>query len=164
MDAIEWLERNAFGFSALSTEERIAPMHFSLLWSYFEAEALGNRASNQAIEYWLRHQSARGKLNSSAFNAQLNHFKSRYFSNGQLTSSFHSLGFQQNKWRTLVENVISGQNNNSIDGVIALFVLIYRLRNNFFHGPKWSDHLQDQLQNFTAANDAIMTVIDMSRS
>lgn len=163
-DAIQWLERNAGGFNTLSQEERFAPMHFSLLWSYFEAEALGTNGSANVIETWLRGLSFHGKLKEDAFTPALTYFKDRYFSNSQLTNNFYSLALRRNDNPVLVKNVISGQNLDPTDGVVALFIIIYRFRNNYIHGRKWAYHLQDQLPNFHAANESIMAVIDMSRT
>lgn len=163
MNTIQWLEINAAGFAELSQEERSAPMHFSLLWSYFEAEALGTNGSSNRIETWLRSLYDCGKLDTERFACALTYFKERYFCNGQFTQSFHSLGLRENDKLDLVTNVISGRNVVPIDGVVALFIVIYRFRNNYFHGPKWAYHLQDQLTNFKSANESIMTIIDMSR-
>lgn len=163
MDTIQWLERNADGFKDLSQQERSAPMHFSLLWSYFEAEALNANGSASSIEYWLRDLDRRGKLNAAAFASALTYFKDRYFSNGLLTNNFHDLRLRPNDNPHLVTDVISGQDVDSTNGVVALFIVIYRFRNNYFHGPKWAYQLQDQLNNFTTANESIMAVIEMSR-
>jgi hypothetical protein len=135
-----------------------------LLWSFFEAEALGTKGSANAIEIWLRELEQHGKLNAAAFTPALTYFKDRYFSNGQLTHNFQSLNLRNNDNPALVTSVVSGQNLDPTDGVVALFIIIYRFRNNYFHGPKWAYHLHDQLANFTAANDSIMAVIDMSRA
>ena len=40
MSPIDWLEKNASGFSNLSTIEINAIMHFSLLWGLFEGKIL----------------------------------------------------------------------------------------------------------------------------
>jgi len=45
----EWLNLNAPGFEELSNEEKNAIMHFSLLWSLFEAQVLNTSASANSI-------------------------------------------------------------------------------------------------------------------
>ncbi len=164
MDAIEWLERSVDEFNALSQLERSAPMHFSLLWSLFEAKALGASGSARTIPKWAHDLNHQGKLNADAFTPAIAHFKERHFSNGQLTSNFDGLNIRKNDNRTLVEAVISGKNVDPTDCAVALFIIIYRLRNNYFHGSKWAYNLRDQLENFTAANESIMAVFDMSQS
>lgn len=164
MNVIEWLERNAGGFQALTEDERAAPMHFSLLWSFFEAQALGARASANAIDAWIRDLHARGKLDSGALRQSLGYFKRRYFQGGELTHQFHSLLLRHNDKPALVEDVIRGNSVDEVESAIALFIIIYRLRNNLLHGEKWAYSLQDQRDNFAAANQSIMAVIDMAQA
>jgi hypothetical protein len=49
MNPIDWLCAKAPGFKELSDEERTAIMHFALLWSFFEGEALHTNASASRI-------------------------------------------------------------------------------------------------------------------
>jgi len=163
MDAIQWLEQKAAGFSALTEPERAAPMHFSLLWSYFEAEALHTNGSSNAIATWVRDLNAQGRLNTAAFSAALDYFKNRYYSEGDFTHHFHSLNLRPGDSPDLVRAVLSGANLDPVDSVVVLFIIIYRFRNNYFHGPKWAYHLQDQLSNFSVANDSLMIAMDMWR-
>ena len=51
MSAIDWLQENAPGFRDLTGEERNAIMHFSLLWSLFEAKALNTDGIQRKREY-----------------------------------------------------------------------------------------------------------------
>ena len=162
MDAIQWLDKNALGFSALSPEERAAPMHFSLIWSCFEAQALNTNGSTSAIESWIRTLDRQKKLNVAPFNAVLAYFKDRYFANGDFTHNFHNLNLPNNASSILVKEVLSGRNADPVDSVVAVFLIIYRFRNNYFHGPKWAYQLQDQLTNFNMANDALMLVMEMA--
>ena len=41
-----------------------------------------------------------------------------------------------------------------------MLTIIYRYRNNLFHGVKWGYELADQLHNFTHANNALMKALD----
>lgn len=164
MDAIQWLEANATGFVALRPDERAAPMHFSLLWSYFEAEALRTNGSSNSVSAWVRDLNTRGKLNPTAFSPALDYFKDRYYQGGQFTHHFRALRLRANDSPDLVRAVLSGNNLDPVDSVVALFIIIYRFRNNYFHGPKWAYNLQGQLRNFTAANSSLMAAMDMERT
>ena len=83
MNVIEWLKSNAPGFAALKEDEISAPMHFALLWSYFESQALNTNASANAIGTWVQALSAAGKLDSGELAQRLDYFKRRYFHNGE---------------------------------------------------------------------------------
>lgn len=161
MGTIEWLEAHAPGFADLSQEERAAPMHFALLWSHFEATALNTDGSVAAIENWIRRLAAQGRLRPAVFDPFLAYFKQRYFAAGQFTHNFDSLNLRRPDRRPLVEAVLSGRNTDPVDSVVVLFIVVYRFRNNCFHGAKWAYQLKDQLQNFTAANSALMSVLEM---
>lgn len=41
---------------------------------------------------------------------------------------------------------------NDEDTTFALLMVVYRLRNNLVHGPKWQDTFRDQHDNFRHAN------------
>lgn len=162
MDAIRWLEKAA-GFGALTEPERSAPMHFSLLWSFCEAEALHTNGSSNAVAAWIRDLSAHRNLDPAAFSPALDYFKSRYFSQGNFTHHFDSLNLRPNDSLDLVRAMLSGNNPDPVDSVVALFIVIYRFRSNYSHGPKWAYNLQDQLSNFNVANDSLMIAMDMWR-
>lgn len=161
MNAIQWLEQNAKDFAALTEQERSALMHFSLLWSYFEAEALRTDGSSDAIAAWIRDLSGRGDL--AKFSPMLEYFKKRYFAGGEFTHHFYSLNLRNNDNPTLVKAVLSDKDTDPVNSTIALFITIYRFRNNYFHGPKWAYALRDQLNNFNAANCSIMLAMDIWR-
>jgi hypothetical protein len=164
MDIIQWLERNAVGFAALDQPERDAPMHFSLLWSYFEAEALHANGSSNAVANWIRSLHQVGKLDPREFSQAIDYFKNRYFQGGHFTHHFDRLNLRANDEPNLVKAVLSGNNLDPVESIVVLFIVIYRFRNNYFHGPKWAYSLQDQLGNFTFASNSLVAAMDMWRA
>ncbi len=42
----------------------------------------------------------------------------------------------------------------------VLLIIIYRLRNNLLHGPKWSYGIKGQLDNFRNANAALSAFME----
>ena len=161
MSPIEWLNQKAPGFRHLSPEERDATMQFALLWSLFEAKALNTRANANSILALVHNWHAQDRLDAAVFSEPIEHFKNRYFSQGQLTHHFHGLHFRNGDNRELVQAVMSGANTDPADSVSALLIVVYRLRNNLFHGLKWADELRDQLNNFNHANAALMCALDI---
>jgi len=149
MNPIDWLCAKAPGFNELPEEDRLAIMHFSLLWSFFEAEALKTNASAAAILAVVHEWADQGRLNVAAFAESLGYFKARYFKNGTATQHFQRLSLRKNDNPSLVEAVLRGENTNPADSVSALLIIVYRLRNNLFHGVKWAYGISGQLDNFT---------------
>lgn len=161
MSPIEWLNQRAPGFLDLSQPEREATMHFALLWSLFEAEALNTRANASAILSLVHEWQAKGYLDVSAFSSHLQHFKTRYFANDEPTYHFNGLNLRKGDNPELVRTVLSGKNTDPADSVAVLLIVVYRLRNNLFHGIKWAYELRDQLANFNHANSALMSALDI---
>jgi hypothetical protein len=153
---MEWLERNAPGFRDLTTEDRSCILQFALLWSFFEAKALQARASAQAIRRLAGEWEAQGRIRPSDFAASLLYFRERYSSGGHETIAFARLKLRSRDYPSLVRGVLEGTNNQSADSVAALLIVVYRLRNNLFHGEKWAYEMKDQRSNFEQANEVLM--------
>ncbi len=160
MTPIDWLCAKAPGFSDLSENERAAIMHFSLLWSFFEAEALHTNASAKSILALVHEWASTGRLNIAPFAASLAYFRDRYFNQGTFTEHFRGLNLRGHDSPYLVGAVLKGENTNDVDAVSALLIVIFRIRNNLFHGVKWSYGIRGQLDNFTNANTALMAALD----
>lgn len=161
LNPIQWLEENAPGFDALSEQERAAISHFALLWSFFEARALSTRGSSHAILALTHKWSAQGCLVTEPFAESLLYFQQRYYANGAETHHFADLNLRSSDCRDLVHAVLKGENTNAADCIAVLLIIVYRLRNNLFHGAKWAYGIQGQLDNFTHANATLMNALSI---
>lgn len=162
MTPIEWLETYAPGFKDLHEPEREAIEHFSLLWSLFEASVLERSASSRAIRDVAR--SWQGRLDIEAFRPHLDYFRHRYFQDESPTHHFNGpngLNLRKSDEPQLVEGVLIGGIDDAPRVVAALLVIVYRLRNNLFHGMKWAYGLADQLENFQNANALLMLSLEV---
>ena len=164
MNPIEWLEEHALGFGDLPEPDRQAIFHFALLWSLYEGQVLGTFASAQAIFATVHEWAVQEKLASQQFAAELQYFQNRYFENGEPTEYFAGLHLRSNDRPAMVRTVLAGINNDPADCVAALLIVVYRLRNNLFHGVKWAYGIHGQLANFTHANTTLMCVLAIAGS
>lgn len=162
MNPFEWLKAHAYGYDSLSSAEHDALSQFLFLWSLFEAEVLNTRGSPDKIICVAKHWEAKDKLNIETFQSCLSYFQKRYVANGDVTPYFQNLALRDAD-KPLVRAVMSGEEMTPADIVAALLLIVYRLRNNFFHGAKWADGIHDQLDNFCHANTLLMTVMDLGR-
>ncbi len=103
---------------------------------------------------------AQGSLDADAFDGELFYFRNRYFADGELTHRFPYLNLRKPDHPELVEAVIKGVSNEPRDRVLAILIIIWRLRNNLFHGAKWAYQLQGQRENFTNANAVLMRLLE----
>ena len=78
-----------------------------------------------------------------------------------LTGYMH---LRSNDHRALVEKVLKGQSTDDTEIVSAILIIVFRLRNNLFHGVKWSYGIRGQLENFRNANNVLMSVIEMHQA
>jgi len=147
------------GYRNLSTQEKRAIRDFALLWSFFEEKWLGNQGSVPRIRQEV---DARLPLDASmvAFDGALAYFRNRYVHAGNPTPSFDYLRVSPND-RQYVLDVLSGQTNEPRRILIALLIIAYRLRNNFFHGEKAAYDYRGQLENFRHANAVLMQTMDL---
>jgi hypothetical protein len=160
IDPENWLARYAIGYSELGSSERQAIAHFALLWSFFEARLMNNRAAVPSILAKIEELRSRDVLIAEAFAGPLKYFKNRYYRNESFTPLFEDLNFKKNGSRPLVESVLSGQASDAGSIVAALLLIVVRLRNNLFHGEKWAYGIREQETNFLNANQILMLVMD----
>ncbi|MEC5396302.1 hypothetical protein [Uliginosibacterium sp. H1] len=154
-----WLKANAFGYADLSDEETEAIRDFSLLWSFFEGTSLRGSASANKIQALVDHWEGLGLLDAADFLNELEYFRNRYEVGGALNASFDMLNLRQRDMPGLVSDVISRKLDAPNATVVSLLIVIYRLRNNLFHGQKWAYGIKGQLSNFRHAISVLMTAL-----
>ena len=161
MIPIDWLEQNAPGFRELSEDERTAITDFSFLWSLFEAKALNERGSTDAIVEATKRWTGKGLLPEDIFEPQVAYFRNRYFADGEFTYHFDHLHLRRNDAPDLVKEVLRNEDADPGEVTAALLIIVCRFRNNLFHGAKWSYELRGQLENFNHANMVLMKAIEL---
>ena len=159
-EVTDWLRANAHGFNQLKTEEVSAISDFSLLWSLFEYRLLNAHGSATAICDAVDRWTNEGTLDAPSFEPELAYFRQRYFAHGEFTEHFHHLHLHNNDHEAIVRAVVDGSDNDPRNCVAVVLIIIFRYRNNLFHGAKWQYMLAGQLDNFTTANCVLMKVLD----
>lgn len=155
-----WLEANAPGFRELPEPDRRAIFDFAFLWSLFEAQVMGSSARSDRIRARIDEWAAAGTLQADHYDGELAYFRDRYFADGALTYHFPHLGLRPSDHPELVESVITGASKDPRDRMLAVLMIVWRFRNNLFHGAKWSYQLRDQRENFTHANAILMRLLE----
>lgn len=161
MDPNEWLGRNAPGFNRLSVEEREAIKDFSLLWSLFEALVLDTHGSAEGIFAACAQLQKSGRLRIQALTGSIAYFQSRYFEGNSFTAAYDGLHLGKADRVQMVEAFLKGHTEDHVATVAAVLIIVYRFRNNLFHGRKWSYGLEGQLDNFNQANSVLMHVMEL---
>lgn len=158
--SMQWLLARAPGFGVLPEQDRAAIFDFIFLWSLFEAQVMGNFARADRICAKVDEWRATGTLDAEQYDADLGYFRQRYFANGAFTQHFPHLNLRLADQPDLVQSVLDGSNNDPRDRLLTVLMIIWRFRNNLFHGEKWAYQLKGQLQNFTHANAVLMRLLE----
>lgn len=161
MDPTNFLAQYVPGYAELSQPERDAISHFTLLWSAMEGLVLQSSANPTSLVEIVKTTAENGRLNVDAFQESLAYFRDRYFQDGEFTHHFDDLLFRPRDQRPLVEAVLSGKDNQPVNVVAALLLIIYRLRNNLFHGAKWAYGIKGQQANFAHGAQVLMHVLEV---
>jgi len=159
MDPTAWLNGNVPGFAELQVEELEAIRHFTLLWTVFESRCCNEKASAKAIHELVGRWAAEGRLDDALFAESLAYFRDRYFHDGAPTHHYGFLHLRRNDKPDLVEAVLRGADNDPVNCITAVLIVVYRLRNNLFHGMKWAYGIRGQQSNFEQANRVLMNAM-----
>lgn len=158
----DWLRANAPGYAVLPVADQEVLAGFLFLWSLFEAKTLGEQGNPDAICAAAERWRDRAPLDAEGMTRALRYFRDRYFAEGGPTAHFHDLRFRSGGHRDLVEAVLAGARDDPVEQAAAVLLIVYRLRNNLFHGVKWQYGLAGQRDNFEHANHALMAALTVN--
>jgi hypothetical protein len=137
--------------------------NFSLLWNLFERLVCHRNASVAALENAVSNLQGQDKLRIDDYNKFLKYFANRYIENGKTNRRFRMLNFQRRNKRELVEAVLMGNETAPEKILLAILIIVYRYRNNLFHGEKAIRDLPNQIDNFRNANQLLMVFMEKWR-
>jgi hypothetical protein len=158
---LDWLKARAPVFREFPPEDQSAITDFALLWGFFENRILETNCSAAKIVAVVRKWTDEGILSANLFDDELAYFANRYFRDGDFTHRFHDLRFRNGDQGDIIRAVLSGQDTNAQHRVLTALIIVYRYRNNLFHGLKWEYEIAGQRGNFDAANIVLMKALDI---
>lgn len=161
-DAPEWIARNTLGGTAISAEAQEAVGSFTTMWNFFESTLCDNRASVAALQRVCDRFDADRlpSATSQTLDECLAFWSFRYRTPDGFGHRFEGLHFRPNDRRTHVEAVLQGNSTDPRDKLLALMIIVYRLRNNLFHGLKTLEMLNDQVQNLATASRCLAAILE----
>lgn len=155
-EILEWITNRAPGFAQLDESDRNAIADFSMVWSFFEDAAFGRFCNVEKIRNFASQLEAQNDIGRCNINLYLPYLKQRYFVNGELTNHFKHLHLERSRNPKEVVEALCNENAPEKTKLIGCLVVIFRLRNNLFHGEKWQYELQGQRNNFINATKFLM--------
>ena len=162
-NAAQWFSDNTAGGSRLTPETQHSIADFTTMWNFFEGNLCRNEGNVTAFE------SVADRYRPSAEQHQkvcgcLAFWRYRYTDEEVILPRFDRLEFRARDRRPLVESVLLGKNDEPHDVLLATLIIIYRLRNNLFHGLKSLETLNDQVENLRTATYCLSVVLNATPS
>jgi hypothetical protein len=154
-----WLDANYSEWARLSLAEKTAIRDFPVLWAIFELAATEAEANPDTIRQAVYELAAVPA--SSDLEGCLSYFRNRYYHGGHPTQHHSYLRMKPKHWATYVQPVLADEESDPRRVLLALLLIVHRLRNNFLHGEKMRYGFSDQLDNFRNANRTLLAAIPL---
>jgi hypothetical protein len=165
-DAARWIAGNTQGGRRLTLEATAAVGDFTLMWNLFEDIACNNEANVRTFEGFVSRIDFAGLPQDyvDALDECLTFWRFRYRTPVGFADRFFSLNFRKNDRQELVEAVLQEHELGQAKKLLALMVIVYRLRNNLFHGIKSLEMLNDQVPNLNTASRCLGLILNVAQS
>lgn len=150
---IEWIN-NRFG-TEFNENDLKNIKDFSLLWNIFENLVCNRNCSIQRMEESLNQI----EFQLVNFENSLAYLKERYTTDNNTNERFEHLRITPIARKEFVKQVLLENDKNTSNIILALAIIVYRYRNNLFHGEKNFMLLNEQDENFRVANQILKSIL-----
>lgn len=159
-----WIKNNVNGGTELKAETLDVVANFTVMWSFFECVLCKNRAGKKSFQIFIDRYKPEyiDKNTLNQFELYLKFYRERYIKKDNATefnNKFNKLNFRNSEDKKLVEKVLIEEKNDIKEKLLALTLIIYRLRNNLFHGLKHFIQLNEQVESLTIATHCLTAIL-----
>lgn len=135
-DAIVWINNRFTSPNHFTVAAAKPILHFTLMWNVFEGKLCYTQAGPKKLQQIALTLASTDFLKSSTAQGFLTFVRNRYWNNGATDDRFELLRLRTREEKDVVFNVIADRLSNARDVIYALLLVVYRYRNNAFHGIK----------------------------
>src|SRR3990170_5665344 len=138
---LEWV-KDKYNYSEFDENRIRHILYFGIIWNIFERECCNNYARISQSEQIALKLSTKTipLLNDIWF-----YFCTRYIKDGQPTEKFIDFEFCNDDLKNKVEAVLkNNEQSTQVEKIVALLRIVFRLRNNLYHGTKTPDIFYEQ--------------------
>lgn len=140
----------------LNNEDLDSIKDFSLIWNVFESKVCKKNFSPDRVQEGINSKDYTLKN----FSKELKYFQNRYITEGHANHRFAFLYFRNKKSEQFCKDVLLGNITELNEIILGLVLIVYRLRNNLFHGVKNMAVIDEQKDNFGMANQILSKILD----
>lgn len=161
-----WLQKY-FEKAGLANEPKLPNLKdFVFLWMIFEGNLCGSEANIPKLKNIVSNLDNNNKLEIDKLRSIFNYFRDRYLEDGRTNSKFDGLKFRTRGGdivaKELVKNTLEVDNPAEKDIADSLLIIVYRFRNNMFHGIKTLGKIVSQEENFHYLNKILIHFLTQS--
>lgn len=156
IDGRAWLTDNIEQARGVSEAAWKTVADFALLWSLFEAELCAAHASPYTLVSIA--DSLDDRALEEGVNAAFDYWRARYIEGASTNQRFNEL-FVETGGRTVAESILLADAPDERSKLKCALLIVYRLRNNLFHGTKEIRTFNDQKENLDHGTAVLATVM-----
>ena len=157
--AKEWIAENLTTAKRLTPETLRALENFTLMWNAFEGLLCNTHADIKSFKA-LAAEIVKRRRCKAEIERIFTYYQKRYYVKKDFTEHFIGLRFRSKSQKEFVETVVRGKKADFESRVLALLIILQRIRNNLFHGLQSLDMLNSQAFNLYVACRALATLIE----
>lgn len=150
----EWINAR-FGIN-LNEEDLLEIKDFAFIWNVFESRICDKYFSIEKVEDAMQTID----FKADEFQPHLDYFKHRYMENNISNDKFIFLRFNRSDREDFVRAILLDEITNTKSIILGMIIIVYRFRNNLFHGNKDIRAINEQQENFTNANSLLMKFLN----
>jgi len=163
-DPARWLSAEIPGWREPDRREKRSIRDLPILWALFELHATGQNgqdpnATPERICSTVTQLVEPIQLSGEMKNAKA-YFAGRYFADGYSTPAWEHLRMKR-RFHDQVRLGLVTDGAGERQVLLALLLVVNRLRNNFLHGEKARYAFRGQYENFRHANNVLVAAIEL---
>jgi len=153
---LDWINER---FHSSLTEENLNSVNdFLLLWSLFEKQICNNDANNNCLLRFAERDI--DLFDIVVINRVYDYLRNRYIQNGHSTNRFQYLRLPNQRYIDYILETFLNPESTQTDKLKVSLLIIYRFRNNLFHGEKNILTIDSQTENFRHSNELLKNIIE----
>ncbi|ACT12646.1 MULTISPECIES: hypothetical protein [Pectobacterium] len=161
MKVSDWIQQNIRHSAQLEPNTLEAVSDFTLMWSIFEASEAHNE--NVVDQIGVLSKRVARDMPSDAIDSQLSYWSKRYIhESGEPTEHFRYLYFRESSQTEKSLDVLRNKETSFEDKIEVCLLIVYRYRNNLFHGIKDITLLNAQAENLRNAIELLQIIMPYS--
>lgn len=157
---IDWLKKyKSYGEFSLAKISSI--LIFSYIWNLFEKDVCNKNAQIRNVSQYIDPLVYIDKR-SEVIDDLWSYFKNRYTDKSNVSDKFESFVFNDDCIKEKVKESLLNNCATTTEKMETMLRIVFRLRNNLFHGEKDITKLYEQNELFYKANHLLTIVLDLN--